>query len=782
MDGIHGSLIRNLISVILVLSVYGQAQEIPQMKVKYIVKPKVQSFDLRDVQLLESPFKHAMEKDRDYLLILKPDRLLSRCREYAGLTPKDSAYGGWERETISSHFLGHYLSACALQYRASGDKRFLDRVNYVVDELSECQKANGNGYVAGIPNGKKVFAEVAAGDIRTKGFDLNGLWVPWYVIHKIMAGLREAYLLCDNQKAKEVMVGLADFAYETTKNLSEEQFQKMLDCEHGGMNEVLADVYAFTGDQKYLELAKKFYHHAVMDPLARREDKLRGRHGNTNIPKLIGAARIYELTGEENFGTSSEFFWETVVHNHTYVCGGHGEGEYFGEPGKLNDRLTENTMETCNTYNMLKLTRFLFMREPRAEYADFYERALYNHILASQNPDDGMVCYFVPLASGTYKQFSTQFDDFTCCLGTGTENHSKYGESIYFHSDNELYVNLFIPSELSWHDKYLKLRQITDFPESGKTLLQISCEKPIKLALKIRRPFWAGEGFQIKVNDKVIDVKNPPQNYITVEQEWHNGDIVEILLPLKLRSESMPDNPKRVAVMYGPIVMAGNLGAIESEPDVPVMVTNSQLVNAWVKSVAGKELTFVTNNVGRPTDVTLIPFYQMYNRRHGVYWDLYTEEEFKEREKNIIAEKARKKEMESRTIDIMRIGEMQPERDHNLQGEKTEAGQTMDYHWRIATEGGWFSFEMKSLPDQPLELCATYWGSENRNREFEIYINGEKIASQLLENNKPGEYFDQIYPIPETITKGKEKIIVKYQALPAKHAGRLFGCRILKRQ
>jgi DUF1680 family protein len=780
MDLIRGKLIGSMASILVLLSINGKAQEIHQMKVNYVVKPKIQSFDLRDVQLIESPFKHAMEKDRDYLLILKPDRLLSRCREYAGLTPKDSAYSGWEKETISSHFLGHYLSACALQYRASGDKRFLDRVNYIVDELAECQKANSNGYVAGIPNGKKVFAEVAAGDIRTKGFDLNGLWVPWYVIHKIMAGLRETYLLCGNQKAKDVMIGLADFSYETTKNLNEEQFQKMLDCEHGGMNEVLADVYVFTGNQKYLELAKKFYHHVVMDPLANREDKLRGRHGNTNIPKLIGAARIYDLTGEDNFGTASEFFWETVVHNHSYVCGGHGESEYFGEPGKLNDRLSENTMETCNTYNMLKLTRLMFMRDPKAEYADFYERALYNHILASQNPDDGMVCYFVPLASATYKQFSTQFDDFTCCLGTGIENHSKYGESIYFHSDNELYVNLFIPSELNWQGKNLKLRQITDFPKSGKTLLQISCDIPVKLTLNIRRPFWATENFQIAVNGKIIDIQALPQNYVTIDREWHNGDNVEILLPLKLRLESMPDNPKRVAIMYGPIVIAGDVGAIENEPDVPVLVTNSRPVDEWVKPVAGKELTFITDNVGRPKDVTLIPFYQMYNRRHGVYWDIYTEEEFSEREKSITAEKARKKEIESRTVDIMRLGEMQPERDHNLQGEKTDAGQTMDHHWRIATDGGWFSFEMKSLPDEPMELCATYWGGENRNREFDIYIDSVKITTQVLENNKPGEYFDQIYPIPELITKEKEKITIKFQALPGKHAGRVFGCRVLK--
>ncbi|HTO94321.1 MAG TPA: beta-L-arabinofuranosidase domain-containing protein, partial [Bacteroidota bacterium] len=373
----------------------GAGASTPAERVALAAPPGVALFDLSDVHLLEGPFRHAMEMDQAYILSLKPDRLLSRCREYAGLAPRDSTYGGWEREGLSSHFVGHYLSACALQFRATGDRRFLDRIEYVVDQLGECQKANGDGYVTGIPDGKRVFAGVKAGKIRASGFQLNGVWSPWYTIHKIMAGLRDAYLLAGVPRAALVLRGMADWALATTKDLPDSLFQRMLECEFGGMNEVLADVYTITGEKKYLDLAERFDHHAVTDPMARREDRLDGLHGNTTIPKLIGAARLYEITGEPRYHVMSEFFWETVTRNHSYAAGGHGEYEHFGAPRRLSDRLSEGTMETCNTYNMLKLTRFLFTQSPAVEYADFYERAVLNHILASQNPSDGMMCYFV---------------------------------------------------------------------------------------------------------------------------------------------------------------------------------------------------------------------------------------------------------------------------------------------------------------------------------------------------------------------------------------------------
>jgi uncharacterized protein len=740
--------------------------------------PAVSVFDLGDVHLLEGPFRHAMELEGAYILVLKPDRLLSRCREYAGLVPRDSTYGGWEKEALSSHFVGHYLSACALQYRGSGDRRFLDRITYVVDQLAECQKANGNGYVTGIPDGKRVFAEVKAGKIRAKGFDLNGVWSPWYTVHKIMAGLRDAWLLAGNAKAREVLLGMSDWTFETTKGLSDSLFQSMLDCEFGGMNEVLADVYTITGERKYLDLAEKFCHRAVMDPLAREEDRLEGLHGNTNIPKLIGAARLYEITGEPRFAVMSRFFWETVTRNHSYAAGGHGEYEHFGAPRRLSDRLSEGTMETCNTYNMLKLTRFLFTRKPDGEYADFYERALYNHILASQNPDDGMVCYFVPMGSGTHKLFSTPFDDFTCCLGTGLENHSRYGECIYFHARDTLYVNLFIASEVNWRDRGIRITQRTDFPNSGSTRLIFSCAKPSDASVKIRHPFWAGP-LRIALNGQSVMTDSAVAGFAVIRREWKTGDTLDVTLPMSIRLEPLPDMNARAAVMYGPLLLAGDLGPVAGTRPVPLFVTNGRSVETWTRQVTGRPLTFETRGVGRPGDVTLTPFYMMHDRRYAVYWDCVTDREWGDRLKEEKSEQARLRSLESRTVDSLVVGETGAEHAHRLEGEMTTIGHYRGRAWRQAAGSGWFSFELNSRPDARLQLVVTYWGSETEKREFDIIVDGRTVATQLLSRNSPGKFFDATYALPADLTRGKGSITVRFSPLRGAVAGRLFGARLV---
>lgn len=741
--------------------------------------PRIVPFDLRDVRLLDSPFQHAMEKDRAYLLTLKPGRLLARCRQEAGLVPGDSSYGGWEKEGLSSHFVGHYLSACALEYRATGDSVFLHRVNEIVDGLAECQAANGDGYVGGMPGGKRVFADVARGDIRSKGFDLNGLWSPWYTLHKIMAGLRDAYRLCGNGKALTVLTGMATWAVGVTQGLDDTQFQRMLRCEYGGMNEVLADVYALTGDGRYLSLAERFTRDSVLIPLARREDRLQGLHGNTIIPKLIGAARLFELTGDERMRDMSRYFWETVTRNHTYVAGGHGENEYFGPPRMLSDRLSESTMETCNTYNMLKLTRFLFGQRPDADYADYYERALYNHILASQNPDDGMVCYFVPLGSGTYKTYSTPEDDCTCCLGTGMESHVQYGGAIYFHDRDSLFVNLFIASELSWPGKGMHVRQRTRFPDEPATSLEFDCAAPVRVSVNVRHPFWAEGGVRVLVNGERVRTASRPGSYFTIDRVWKTGDRVQITLPMSLRLESMPDNVHRAAILYGPILLAADLGTLDTTPSLPVLVNNSRPVADWVKQ-QGDSLLFKTSSVGRPADLALIPFFRMHHRRHAVYFDLSTDSEWEARQKEVLAEEARTRDLEARTIDVMRIGEMQPERDHALQGEKTSVGEYRGRKWRQAVDNGWFSFTQKVDSSAPVDLVVTYWGSESGRKEFDVCIDGERIATQLLERIRPGEFADVAYTVPDALTQGKECVTVSFVAHRGTTAGRVFGCRMVR--
>lgn len=768
------------ILVLLLGTMFIQAAPRAPFQVAPIVKLEAEVFALQDVRLLPGPFQHAQQKDLEYLLRVEPDRLLAWFRKEAGLTPKGEVYGGWESQGVAGHSLGHYLSACCLMYQATTDGRLRERVDHIVTELAECQSANGNGYIGAIPRGKELFAEVACGDIRSQGFDLNGGWVPWYTQHKVLAGLRDAWVLLGHENARDVLVRFADWVIATTKDLSEVQWQKMLACEHGGMNEVLADVYAITGDRRHLEVARKFHHRAVLDPLAREEDRLAGLHANTQIPKLIGAARLWELTGDESYAVMSRFFWETVTRNHSYVTGGNSDGEHFGTPGRLRDRLSEKTTETCNTYNMIKLSGALFRRSTDPALADYTERALWNHILASQNPEDGMVCYFVPLRSGSHKTFLTPFDSFACCTGTGLENHARYGESLYFHSDETLYVNQFIPSTVAWRDREFFLRQETDFPRSDRVRLRIGVNRPLRLAVVIRHPHWAEEPMQVRLNGKQWGTSVKPSAPFRVERLWHDGDEIELRLPLALRTEAMPDDPQRQAILWGPIVLAGDLGPEDREPTIPVLVTEGRPVAKWVRRVKGDDLQFVTRGVGRPTDVTLRPFYQVHGRRHAVYWDLFTKESWAKREAELRAEQERLRQLEARTVDRLATGEMQPERDHQLEGENTTSGENLGRKWRHAADGGWFGFRMQCQPGAAHELIVTYWGSDAGNRQFDVLVNGRKLATQVLERNAPGQFFDVAYPIPAEMIQDAAHVNLRFQAHPGKWAGGVYGVRLVR--
>lgn len=740
-------------------------------------------FDLSRVRLLDSPFKRAMDRDAAYLLRLEPDRLLSRFRAEAGLPPKAPPYGGWERMGVAGHSLGHYLSACSLLFAATGDERFRERVNYIVDELELCQKAHGDGYVAAIPEGRRVFAEVAAGNIRARPFDLNGVWVPWYTLHKLFAGLLDAHRYCENAKAMQIATRLADWAERVTANLTDEQFQAMLACEHGGMVEVLAELYARTGDERYLRLAKRFYHRAVMDPLARGVDCLPGLHGNTQVPKVIGMARLYELTGARvPYRVIAEFFWERVVKHHVYVIGGFTDGEHFGEPDRLSDRLGANTAEVCKTYNLLKLTKHLFSWAPSAEKADYYERALYNHILASQNPDDGMMCYYVPLRPGHFKTYSTPFDSFWCCVGTGMESHARYGEFIYFHAGDELFVNLFIPSELDWREKGVKVRMETTFPESDTVQLRVTSEKPTLLTVSVRCPSWLADLPEAKVNGVPLPLSARPGSYLAVRRMWQTGDVLEVRLPMGLRLETLPDAPARAAILYGPIVLAGDWGPIDQpEPaPTPALVVQGHPIAEWAEMVHQTPLTFRTKGVGHPRDFTLVPFYAMHHRRYTIYWDLLTNEQWRQRVAEWRAEQERLQDLERRTVDLVRIGDASSESAHNLRGERTNSGAFAGRHWRHATDGGWFAYDLQVDPDHPMALVVTYWGSDTGSRVFDIVVDGKVIATQRLRRDKPERFFDVTYPIPLELTKGKTKVTVRFQAHPDAIAGGVFGVRTVR--
>lgn len=614
-------------------------KEAGRLQVEPVVTFQAAPFPLENVRLLDGPFKEAMERDARYLLDLEPDRFLHNFRKLAGLEPKAPLYGGWESQQIAGHSLGHYLTALSMYYAESGDPQFLERINYIVDELAEAQKANGDGYVAAIPGAREAWTEIARGEVRGEPFNLNGVWVPWYTLHKLFAGLIDAYRYTGSEKALQVVTNLADWAYETTKNLSASQWQEMLATEHGGMNEALADLYAITGETRYLTLSRHFHHQKVLGPLARQEPDLEGKHANTQIPKVIGAIRLYELLQADSLWTIAHFFWNQVVGQHTYAIGGNSQDEHFGPPGQLANRLKNTTAETCNTYNMLRLTRHLFAVTGEPQYADFYEQALYNHILASQEPEKGMVTYFMSLKPGHFKTYSTPDSSFWCCVGSGMENHVRYGEGIYFHNDTDVIVNLFIPSSLSWPEKGLTLRQETSFPEHNVTRFVITPEQPVEFGLKIRHPEWAEGTLSVRINGESTEISSSPGDYATLRRTWSPGDVVEVEFPMHLHLKPMPDDPNRIAILYGPIVLAGALGT-ENMPDsgafandhrqyldlpapqVPVLAAEAGHISEWVKPVESKPLTFQTVGVGRPNDVTLIPFYKMHHQRYNVYWDL----------------------------------------------------------------------------------------------------------------------------------------------------------------
>lgn len=751
------------------------------------------AFPLSDVRLLDGPFKHAEQMDKQYLLQLSPDRLLAGFMEVAGLPHTAKKYGGWASSGVAGFTLGHYLSACSEMYAATGDQKLKQRVTYIVDVLQKCQDTNGHGYVAGIPDGKKIFGEIARGDINTQN-GLNGGWVPWYTIHKDMAGLRDAYLYCDNPKAKQVLAKMADWVGTVVASLNHKQMQHMFTVEYGGMQEVLADVYAITGDNKYLKLAERFSDDSVFDPLANQHDDLAGLHANTQLAKMIGPARLYELTGNQRMKTIAQYFWTEVATKRSYVTGDNSDSEHFGKLGDLHDRLSRSTTETCNEYNILKLTQHLMTWDPKAEYADFYERGLYNDILASQDPKTGMMTYYMSLDPGTFKTFSSPFDSFWCCVGTGIENHAKYGTFIYYHGQNSLYLNLFIPSVLQWQAKGITVHQDTQFPVKPSTKLTLNMKEPQKLTLYIRHPYWAKSGFAIKVNGQTVPTSSTPSSYAKITRTWHDGDTVQVQLLEQLHLDRMANDPQKGAIMYGPLLLGGKLGTkgmhepmpyAKNNQDayfnvpavsVPDLVIGNTPVAQWVKPVQGKPLTFKTVNVGKPNDVTLAPFYEINHQRTSVYWNMLTQNQWQKREAIEKADTDRQAQIARDSIDVVHVGEQQSEHDHHLKASQSNTGPYGNLHWRDATANGWISYQLAVDPNKPIDVVGTYWGGEIGNRKFNILVDGTVIGTQTLSMNRPGKLFDVTYPVPQSITHGKHAVTVTFKP-DGGMVGGLFGVR-----
>jgi DUF1680 family protein len=758
---------------------------------------KVRPLPLESVRLTGGPLKNAQEQDAKYLLELEPNRMLAYLRQRAGLEPKGKGYGGWDGggRQLTGHIAGHYLSAVSLMWAATGDVRFKERADYIVSELKIIQDAQGDGYLGALmdnqgADGKIRFQELCKGIIRSGGFDLNGLWSPWYVEHKIFAGLRDAYRYTGNRMALDVEVKFAGWVETIVSKLDDDQTQKMLVTEFGGMNEVAADLYADTGDPRWLELSGKFEHRAMIDPLAEGQDILGSKHGNTQVPKMIGSLARYIYTGDETDHKAAINFWNEVALHHSFATGGHGKNEYFGPPDKLNDLIDGRTAETCNVYNMIKMSRTLFSVDPDIRYADFHERALFNHILASQDPNDGRVCYMVPVGRGVQHEYQDKFEDFTCCVGTGMESHALHGYGIYYESGDRLWVSLYAPSTANWSAQGVQLEMNTDFPMGQSATLKVMPKSPKKLTLALRRPYWAGAGFSVKVNGQPVKDLPKVDSYVEITRTWKKGDAVELVLPKTLRTEPLPDNSNRFALMWGPLVLAGDLGpeqperreqrAAKAELVAPVFVAAAQPLDTWLKPVAGKPGTFLTSGVGLAEDITFVPFYQLPRRRYAIYWDMFTPEEWKKKSEAFAAEREKQKKLEAATVVFVQPGQMQTERDFNQQGEDTLAVQLEEHYGRRSTK--WFSFDLPVDAARPVGLVVTFSNDARRNGSFDVLVDGKKVGERMTERRSPEQdvrFSDVEFALPAEVVQGKQKVTVRFETPAGGEIPGVFGIRIV---
>lgn len=762
-------------------------------KVQEKAPPALQEFDLRDVKLLDGPFRAAMLRDQKYLLSLEPDRLLHTFRLNAGLPSPSTPYGGWESPEVElrGHTLGHYLSALSLMHRATGEERFASRAASIVSALAEVQAAmtargSGDGYLSAFP--EEFFDRLEKG---------QKVWAPYYTIHKIMAGLLDVHLLCGNDEALRVVSKMAGWVGSRMRALDEGRRQKVLDTEFGGMNEVLASIYAVTGDARHLETARMFDDRALFGPLSRQVDPLDGLHGNTQIPKVIGAVREFEMTGERRYMDIARFFWRRVALHRSFVIGGNTDDERFFPVEHFSRHLGETTAETCNTYNVLKLTRALFRHDPSGAMMDFYERGLFNHVLASEDPSSGMMCYYVALKPGAFKTYNTPEDSFWCCTGTGMESHAKYADTIYFHDGASLYLNLFVPSEVEWKDKHLVVRQETKFPESGATelLFQTGARLPVRAGLKVRYPAWAVKGLSVLVNGEAQELEAEPGSYVHVERDWRGGDRVRVEFPMSLRTEALPGSPGTVAVLFGPIVLAGDLGAGDlssverfgvyapamgklETPVVPSFVGNAETLLNAIRPVAGaRPLTFEVPTGAAP--IILAPFYRTFEPRYTVYWNLYSPAEWAARREERTAIGERRADIQRRTLDAVTTDDTASEEEHGYEGEGTREGWLEGVKYREAS-GGWMSYRL-AVSFEPMSLVCTYRGELNDPREFDILVDGEKLVTESL-GYEPHPTFDREYPLPEEMVLGKELITVRFEAAPGETTGGVFDLRIVRRQ
>lgn len=776
------------------------------------------------VRLTGGPLERAQQRDAAYLLELEPDRMLAYYRERAGLERKAEPYGGWDGggRNLTGHIGGHYLSAVSLMYAATGDARFKERADYIVKELKEVQDAHGDGYLVALEGGRDCFDRLAKGEIESGSFDLNGQWSPWYTLHKTYAGLRDAYRHTGNETALAVETAFAAWAEKVLSGLDEAQLEMMMNTEFGGMNEIFVDLYADTGDERWLEMSYKFEHDAFVDPLERHHDNLPGKHGNTAIPKLIGNAERFVHTQRPADLVAADFFWDAVVNHHSFTSGGHGKDEYWGPRDRIGAYLDGRTAETCNVYNMLKLTRRLFSLSPQPHYADFHEQALFNHILASFDTDTGRMCYMVPVGMGVQHEYQDMLHSFTCCVGSGMESHALHGHGIYYEDGDRLWVNLYAPSTAEWSDAGAQLTMETDFPEGERAKLTLDLRAPREATLVLRRPYWAGDGFAVRVNGQRVQepgvpagaelrgstqYDDPPgdvSTYVEVTRTWRAGDVVEVDLPKTVRVRPTADMPRRVSLTWGPLVLAGDLGpevrrwprpseeegeeASRSAAEVPVFVAAERPPVEWLVPVAGEPGTFRTDGVGkepnasaRALDVELQPFYRLHGRRYATYWDTFTPEEWTRQQAEYAAEAERMRLLEAATVAYLQPGERVFEDRFAYQGAR-DSNPTRILGRPARTGRSWFSYEVPVDAEHPMTLIVTYYSDDRRTlpASFRILVDGEAVGDVSQQQTEPPRFFDVEYPIPAAVVAGKARVTVRFEADAGSQVSAIFGVRMIR--
>ena len=765
----------------------------------------VETFPLSQVRLLDGPFKRSEALNVAYVHALEIDRLLAPFRIEAGLKPKAELYPNWESTGLQGHTAGHYLTALAQAWASTGDAEAKRRLDVMVGELAECQRANGNGYVGAVPKSRELWAGIAAGRLEVERFGLNGAWVPWYNLHKLFAGLRDAYVIGGNAQARDVLIALTDWCAELLSHLSDAQVQQMLGAEQGGMNEVLADVSDLTGDRKYLALAQRFSQRALLEPLTRHEDTLTGLHANTQIPKVIGYGRIAELGGDPAWHEAAAFFWDTVVHHRTVAFGGNSVREHFNAADDFTPMIeSREGPETCNTYNMLRLTELLFRANPTAEYADYYERSLFNHILSTQHPEHGGYVYFTPIRPRHYRVYSQPSQCFWCCVGTGMENHGKHGRFVYAHRDDELFVNLFVASVLTWQDHGVTLRQDTAFPDEPRTRLTLSLAAPRRFTLQVRHPGWVTQdAFRVRINGSPWPATSTPSSYVAIARDWRDGDRVEIDLPMRTRLERLPDGSDYAAIMHGPILLAAKTGTehldgliagpgrmdhrsegpYEPLDDAPMLVGEFASLATRVQPVPGRPLTFHAPEAIRPASargLELEPFFRVHDSRYVIYWRVATPQAYEHVVTELREQERVRLRLEARTLDRVVPGEQQSEVDHGVRTDGSTTGVTHGRPFRDAT--GSFGYDLKrGTSSGPLQLLVTYLANE-RDRRFEIRVDDRPVASVTLDGRQPDRFTDVAYPIPADIIAADADgvLSVRFVAQPGSRAGGVYDIRLVK--